>query len=390
MCGRALGGHMRAHGIGDECGNLVDHADDTISDWEDKCGGNDRTNNKKMYQLRTNPNRIKSCRNCENCGKEFLCWKSFLEHGKCRSEDAESVVSLRESEGEDEDRGRGGSRWSKRKRSSRTNIDSFSSTYLSSEKEDFLLAKCLLQLANTRVDPPPPPPLAVPEEFSTTAREEETLRRNIPIAYFDYGHKPEGVSNSKLGLLFECKSCKKVFNSHQALGGHRASHKNVKGCHAANQYDNLAEDGDDGITHGQFILPNKSSKVHECSICHRVFSSGQALGGHKRCHWINSNPPADTFSFAKLHFHPHHDHRGSHQRKMIDETEVLDLNLPACADQISQINDNKNDNATNNVEQADSKTKLAKLSDSKDTMNISSDSSQWLQIGSIIDSATNP
>ncbi|KAL0356505.1 UNVERIFIED_CONTAM: Zinc finger protein ZAT3 [Sesamum calycinum] len=24
---------------------------------------------------------------------------------------------------------------------------------------------------------------------------------------------------------------------------------------------------------------------HKCSICLRVFSSGQALGGHKRCHW---------------------------------------------------------------------------------------------------------
>ncbi|KAL5562350.1 hypothetical protein UlMin_032097 [Ulmus minor] len=31
---------------------------------------------------------------------------------------------------------------------------------------------------------------------------------------------------------FECSSCKKVFRSHQALGGHRASHKNVKGCFA--------------------------------------------------------------------------------------------------------------------------------------------------------------
>ena len=24
---------------------------------------------------------------------------------------------------------------------------------------------------------------------------------------------------------------------------------------------------------------------HKCSICLRVFFSGQALGGHKRCHW---------------------------------------------------------------------------------------------------------
>jgi hypothetical protein len=29
----------------------------------------------------------------------------------------------------------------------------------------------------------------------------------------------------------------------------------------------------------------RKSKGHECSICHRIFNSGQALGGHKRCHW---------------------------------------------------------------------------------------------------------
>ena len=31
---------------------------------------------------------------------------------------------------------------------------------------------------------------------------------------------------------FECSSCKKIFGSHQALGGHKVSHKNVKGCFA--------------------------------------------------------------------------------------------------------------------------------------------------------------
>ncbi|KAG2320858.1 hypothetical protein Bca52824_014071 [Brassica carinata] len=33
---------------------------------------------------------------------------------------------------------------------------------------------------------------------------------------------------------------------------------------------------------------NKSSKAHECPICFRVFKSGQALGGHKRSHSIES------------------------------------------------------------------------------------------------------
>jgi hypothetical protein len=28
-----------------------------------------------------------------------------------------------------------------------------------------------------------------------------------------------------------------------------------------------------------------SGRVHECSICHKTFPTGQALGGHKRCHY---------------------------------------------------------------------------------------------------------
>ena len=43
---------------------------------------------------------------------------------------------------------------------------------------------------------------------------------------------PHHVSTVPRGM-FECKACKKVFTSHQALGGHRASHKKVKGCFAA-------------------------------------------------------------------------------------------------------------------------------------------------------------
>ncbi|KAK4414649.1 Zinc finger protein ZAT2 [Sesamum alatum] len=363
MCGRALGGHMRAHGIGDENGNIDD--DDPVSDWEDKLG--ERTSNKRMYQLRTNPNRLKSCRTCENCGKEFLSWKSFLEHGKCSSDDAsESLVSSPDqSDGEDDGGGRRGGGWSKRKRSLRSKVGCLSSHYPPSEEDDLLLARCLVQLANTRVDPP----VAVEPEESCASASREEERRNAPTflgqttnrAAFD--HKAKGVSSSPRGL-FECKACKKVFNSHQALGGHRASHKKVKGCYAAKQdqvdeNSTLAAD-DDVITNNnnEEFLPSKSasslqfeqgpaalvgaarrkSKVHECSICHRVFTSGQALGGHKRCHWITSNAP-DTSSLPKFHFQdtnnniePIQNHHQQQQHKPnTDASDKLDLNVPAWA-----------------------------------------------------------
>ncbi|KAL4348770.1 hypothetical protein GQ457_17G009770 [Hibiscus cannabinus] len=34
-----------------------------------------------------------------------------------------------------------------------------------------------------------------------------------------------------------------------------------------------------------FVTLNPSGKSHECSICHESFPTGQALGGHKRCHY---------------------------------------------------------------------------------------------------------
>ncbi|CAL0318208.1 unnamed protein product [Lupinus luteus] len=36
-------------------------------------------------------------------------------------------------------------------------------------------------------------------------------------------------------------------------------------------------------------LKSKKSKEHQCPICNRVFSSGQALGGHKRSHFVGGS-----------------------------------------------------------------------------------------------------
>jgi len=465
---------MRAHGISDEGGHIDD--EDPASDWEEKLGGggNVPPSNKWMYALRTNPNRLKSCRVCENCGKEFLSWKSFLEHGKCSSEDAESLVSSPCSDGDD---GRRGCGWSKRKRSLRGKLGHFNSNCPSSEEED--LANCLMMLSNATVDPTEADTEAEAEaeaeESCASASKEDQERRN-PMNYFVAPISCRAPVDKNKGVakgLFECKACKKVFNSHQALGGHRASHKKVKGCFAAKidrNDDILAVVEDDVITHtNEEFFPTKSnstlqfdqgcsnnpqsasvskrkSKVHECSICHRIFSSGQALGGHKRCHWITSNAP-DTSTIAK--YHPFHDQ--AEQTNPNSLNLKLDLNLPAPVDhqdlrreQIKPVsteiylqswakdlekvenhchldhhhhchhlrqkvhddNNNNDNNNNNNIDnnnndsngsmqnaddEADSSVKLAKLSELKD-MNTSGGSSPWLQvgIGSTTDVAADP
>lgn len=244
---------------------------------------------------------------------------------------------------------------------------------------------------------------------------------------------------------YECAACKRSFKSHQALGGHRASHKKVKGCFAktaadveasptckdgiainstyidtsiltlagickdqmaatslmlpdrngdckdliatnstylgTSAYDvsgghisvggglNMARGTPNSAENGPFQLlldsmdagigsrPSKlalhnTSKFHQCSICQRVFSSGQALGGHKRCHWAAdkadrqitaasseigtgvsamamacvATPPA----MAKITFftRPPPIEEATHQVKVLD----IDLNLPAPLD----------------------------------------------------------
>ncbi|KAK8711173.1 hypothetical protein V6N13_146465 [Hibiscus sabdariffa] len=441
MCGRALGGHMRSHG---DDSRYIDEYD-TASDSEDMFGGDIvPPGNKRLYGLRSNPNRLKSSKVCENCGKEFFSWKSFLEHGKCSSRDAESLGSSQGSDGGNDGVTRRGSGClSKRKRS-------LVSDGPSSEEED--AANCLMMLSNATVVVPF---ATEPEESYTWASKEEEGRNTTnfmtPIAC-----RPRPPMDKAKGVtkgLFECKACKKVFNSHQALGGHRASHKKVKGCFAArldNDDCNLRDDSSAKDDRDVFFLDKsmptfrgdtlasaskKKSKVHECSICHRVFSSGQALGGHKRCHWITSNPPADhTSSLVKFHrFQDNVNQIQQTQRStFVGDSEPLDLNLTAPTNELVQGNhinpssfdvstriylqpwigidakekednlpqlqvDNNNNNDTSknnicNISKQDEEDKtgstmlLAKLSELKD-INVSGGSSPWLQVGIV--STTN-
>ncbi|KAL9231902.1 hypothetical protein vseg_007063 [Gypsophila vaccaria] len=113
---------------------------------------------------------------------------------------------------------------------------------------------------------------------------------------------------------FECSSCKKTFPSHQALGGHRASHKNVKGCFAIDEegHNCRISNIEDEIDLGLGLVLGLG---HKCLVCLKVFTSGQALGGHMRCHDEKTEDPP-TPSFGPV-THP------------IEAQFGIDLNLPA-------------------------------------------------------------
>ncbi|KAG8062939.1 hypothetical protein GUJ93_ZPchr0003g17291 [Zizania palustris] len=90
-------------------------------------------------------------------------------------------------------------------------------------------------------------------------------------------------------LRFRCSVCGKAFSSYQALGGHKSSHRKPPAgeqCAAAASVAQQASGGDQSDGHGSASSSAAGgSGPHRCTICRRSFATGQALGGHKRCHY---------------------------------------------------------------------------------------------------------
>jgi hypothetical protein len=509
MCGRALGGHMRAHGVTDD--GLS--ADDALDDDSGPCADGDSSEAgsastatatataKRMYALRTNSGRLKNCKVCENCGKEFTSWKTLLDHGRCNYDEEEgdlhSNIGDTDNDGEEGEEPALASGWSKGKRTRRAKVmvvgnGSISEEQIlsapSSEEED--LANFLVMLSSSSATDhhivikgdqgscvvskdAHMNQLLVPQPISMVPPVPQMKLLAPPQVL------PHHVSTVPRGM-FECKACKKVFTSHQALGGHRASHKKVKGCFAAKLESNgndppqpivtstrdkvivdaipamigternrasvngnvvgdvlniqtsidvmataAPEMAVDEVSAPSIAAPfKKKGKVHECSICHRVFMSGQALGGHKRCHWLTTGAGDTTTTVAKLQPFVTQDHvmhamcqQLTLGRPMFDTSDTfLDLNVPsnlsvepASARQPAEQNDsmlslntpasmymhswasNMNNTATSGhydaaeatttEDEADSTSaKRAKISDLRD-MNMGGETSPWLQVG---------
>jgi hypothetical protein len=72
-------------------------------------------------------------------------------------------------------------------------------------------------------------------------------------------------------VVHACSVCGRAFASHQALDGHKASHR--KPPPVAPTPPVVAEE------------QRPQMLTHGCHVCGKTFPTVQALGGHKRCHY---------------------------------------------------------------------------------------------------------
>ncbi|XP_028780605.1 zinc finger protein ZAT10-like [Neltuma alba] len=133
---------------------------------------------------------------------------------------------------------------------------------------------------------------------------------------------PDPSSASPVKLSYKCSVCNKSFPSYQALGGHKASHR--KSSSSSDHHPPAADNSSASTSTAAPVVGG--GKLHECSICHKAFPTGQALGGHKRCHYDGGNANNSgtgggttviTSSEGNTSSVTHSHHRG------------FDLNLPA-------------------------------------------------------------
>lgn len=174
-----------------------------------------------------------------------------------------------------EDSSTPGEGWAKRKRSKRQRYFDHPPT------EEEYLALCLVMLARGGSD------------------------RSLP---------PLPSSTPAYNLSYKCSVCHKAFASYQALGGHKASHRKQLGGGA----DDAAFSAS-----GSSAIISAGGKVHRCSVCLKEFSTGQALGGHKRCHYDGSGAAAAAAATAAV---------ASSSEVVSSEQKELDLNIPAEAE----------------------------------------------------------
>lgn len=361
-CGRSLGGHMRSH---------MNNINNSVETDEKLCKKklatlNNVNNDSNTYEtgvhggyiLGENPKKTWRLTDlsedssvhdkvCKECGKGFQSWKALFGHMKCHSDKEKSPVnSLEEqdswSNGEqkavvDSQSDNETGVPSRRRRSKRRaryigTPNSAMSEIEQEQQEEVALSLMMLSrdvrhwvglnsdnsmFSEAKIQIKKPKL----KNLESAVMEPERKNKNLVIQTYDQTSdvvESEFCKDPHKRSKFECTTCKKIFHSYQALGGHRASHKRTKGCSASDNSETSTEtetspasatDTANLVSDSYGVV--KKNKGHECPICLKVFPSGQALGGHKRSHIVAE---------AK---------ENRSQTPIPEIRDFLDLNLPA-------------------------------------------------------------
>ncbi|KAF3666938.1 putative DNA-directed RNA polymerase III subunit RPC5-like isoform X1 [Capsicum annuum] len=123
--------------------------------------------------------------------------------------------------------------------------------------------------------------------------------------------------NSKLN---QCEICHRIFKTSQALGSHRTIHK-IKNC---NNYEHEARKNS---SKRKLASVKNAQKLHECPFCGKKFQSGQALGGHKRSHFVTMSTSTTGSSSSTTKFGDYSLMEYSNSADFPNG--YIDLNMPA-------------------------------------------------------------
>ncbi|GFY88505.1 C2H2-like zinc finger protein [Actinidia rufa] len=308
-CGKSLGGHMRTHGTSNSSESDEKFAPSVIkisslNDSRFELGGQSghglRENPQKTWRLVGSTKRSpKQDHICKQCGKGFQSLKALCGHMACHSEKDRVLKDDRWISENDSDTQAKALRRSKRAASMRDcgNWVGVNSVVVESSDNNSVV----LETKSSSIDMRNIGGLNCVYNGDESVGIRKLGKRKLkPVefensdsGYFVNGAKKVDSDVSVYEFLtndsfkkqkLEGGSRFKASDTEFGTGFSKVKSRGADDLGKRSKYEFGGKKKKDLNCNGERRPKSKKGKGHECPICHRVFKSGQALGGHKRSH----------------------------------------------------------------------------------------------------------